>query len=312
MLFSLFAMLIGSGLACQTAINARLRGFVDSPFFASMVSFSVGTLFLCALLLVTGQPIGFDSQLLHQPVWIWFGGLLGVIGLTTNILIFPYLGGVQTAIMPLLGQILMGLLIDHFGWFFAHEHTFTWLRAMGAGLVLAGILIAVALPEWLKLRHQEKTNRQASSAIWLWRLLAVAAGMLTSMQTAINAHLGGLLGSALHSAFISFLVGASSLLLLVSVKEGDFQRIPQVIKQGMPCWMWLGGVLGGIFVFGNALFAPIIGTGQTIIFALSGLIMGSLFVDHFGLFGVQRKPVGRLQLLGIAVLMSGVVVIRLF
>ena len=52
-----------------------------------------------------------------EPWWIWIGGALGVIYLTGNIVLFPKLGSVQTVIMPILGQIVMSMLIDNFGWF---------------------------------------------------------------------------------------------------------------------------------------------------------------------------------------------------
>jgi len=49
-----------------------------------------------------------------------------------------------------------------------------------------------------------------------------------------------------------------------------------------------------------------------VVFALLGQIAGGLLVDQFGLLGANRKPVVPVQLLGLATLIAGVVMIRLF
>ena len=309
MFSGLLGIVIGSGLSIQTVINSRLRGYVGSPFLASTVSFCVGTLSLILIALLSGQGLLISSeQLASVPAWAWIGGFLGVIGLTTNILLFPYLGGVQTAIMPILGQVIMGMLIDSFGWFHAVPQAFGWNRMAGAALVLIGIFCAVALPE-LRRSHQ---HQSAVKGIWLWRLLGVVAGMMGATQTAVNGALGRILHSSIQAALISFLVGAITLLLFVAIREGRFNRVAQAAKSGMPWWIWFGGSLGAFFVFGSVILVPLVGTGLTVIFSLLGMIIGSLMVDQFGILGAPRKPIIPVQILGLLLLLAGVGLIRLF
>ncbi len=159
MLAILVGLAIGIGLPMQTSINSRLRNSVGSPFGASLISFAVGTLFLAIMTLIDVHTLGFSTTLFtSQPVWIWLGGLLGVVYLTGNILLFPKLGSVQTVIMPVLGQILAGLLIDNFGWFDSPQSTLTMTRFLGAILVLAGVIITVAAQGWLEQRHNRITE----------------------------------------------------------------------------------------------------------------------------------------------------------
>ena len=100
----------------QTAANSRLRQSVVSPFIASLVSFSVGTIFLLIVTLCEKGGILIDKELFSTlPWWAWLGGVCGLWGLTVNIIIFPKLGAMQTALMPMLGQIVMGIIIDSFG-----------------------------------------------------------------------------------------------------------------------------------------------------------------------------------------------------
>ncbi|WP_125764752.1 DMT family transporter [Levilactobacillus mulengensis] len=306
-------IVIGIILSLQSAVNSRLRSFIGSPYQASFVSFTIGTLFLAVVMLASRESLGVSGNIFAtQPWWIWIGGLLGVIFLTTNILLFPHIGGVQTAIMPILGQVFMGSIIDNFGWFNSTQQPLTWVRATGLLLALAGIVITVALPDILRRRANGQSDAASAGNPWPWRLLGICTGALGAMQTTINGRLGLALNSALHAAFISFLVGALCLFFIVLVVNHGFREIKRATGHGKPWWIWIGGAMGGIFVLGNAYLAPIIGTGQTVVFALLGQIAGGLLVDQFGLLGAKRKPVVAVQLLGLLILIGGVVLIRLF
>jgi len=309
-----FALIIGIIISFQTAINSRLRGFIGSPYQASFVSFTVGTLFLAAILLLSRQPLGVSQHLLATlPWWIWIGGLLGVIFLTTNILLFPHIGAIQTAIMPILGQVIMGLIIDNFGWFHSPQQALTPIRLLGLLIALIGITVTVALPEIIQRRAAPTSNPTLTHGNpWPWRLLGVITGALGAIQTTINGRLGLALNSAVHAAFISFLVGTLCLFVIVLLVHRSFSAIRLATGHGKPWWIWIGGALGGIFVLGTAYLAPILGTGQTVVFALLGQIAGGLLVDQFGLLGANRKPVVAVQFLGLFLLVGGVVLIRLF
>ena len=277
MITGLLGIGIGISLAMQTAVNSRLRKFVVSPYLASMVSFVIGTLFLAITMLIIGEPFGISINIfVKEPIWVWFGGVCGVIFLTVNILLFPKIGSVQTAVLPILGQIIMGMLIDHFGWFRSIEQPFDSHRVLGVILVLAGVFFAVALQDVLSKRRTNNIkvptapNSQANQ--WIWRLIGISAGMLTAIQFAINGELGSILNSPVRAAFVSFLVGTITLIASVSLKERTFSGLKNTFKQNAPWWIWIGGILGGLYVLINVHLVGQIGTGQTVILVLFGQV----------------------------------------
>jgi len=69
------------------------------------------------------------------PPWILFGGAFAVVFVTGNVLLMPRLGAVQKVILPALGQIIMGTLIDTFGWFESAQKAMSPLRILGVALV---------------------------------------------------------------------------------------------------------------------------------------------------------------------------------
>ncbi|WP_180530614.1 DMT family transporter, partial [Staphylococcus haemolyticus] len=102
----------------QTTINSGLAQQMHNSLFASLVSFSVGTFALFILTLIfnrslkikVSQPDIGNIKPIH-----FIGGVLGVIFVTSNIILMPFLGAALTTIVAMLGQMLMGVLIDHFG-----------------------------------------------------------------------------------------------------------------------------------------------------------------------------------------------------
>lgn len=314
----ILGFLAGVGLPIQTSVNTRLRKKVGSPFNAALVSFLVGLLFLSALLLVTGQGLHIPfAQLLNEPAWmnepawIWIGGICGVVFLTGNILLFPKLGGVQTVVLPVLGQILMGLTIDNFGLFYSQQTSLTAFRIAGAVLVLLGVVLVSTAKE----SKADRTNRQkaAPASLWLWRAFSVFSGMAVATQTAVNGYLGVAAGSPIKASVISFAVGIILLAIIcivLRVKNGRPES-----KEGKPTknpwWMWIGGILGGLYVLANVYLSRIIGTGMTVVVLLVGSTTGGILVDHFGIFESPKKAVNRQKILGVLIMILGAAAIKL-
>lgn len=307
-----FGVLVGLVMPVQTNANSRLRLSVGSPFLASLVSFTVGFLTLLVATLLVDARLPDPSLAAGRPAWLWSGGLLGVVVLTANIFLFPRLGSVQTVVLPILGQVIMGLLIDHFGWFGAPHAGLGPTRALGALLLMLGVAGAIGLGDAL-LRHDRALVNGSSEglSLWAWRIAGVVFGMFSATQTAVNGQLGVVLGTATGAALVSFTVGVATLLILVLATRATWRLDRPSGGEGNPWWMWIGGFLGAAFVFGNAFLSPVIGTGLTVMTILLGMMAGSLLIDHFGLLGAQRKPTTVLQAAGLVCMVAGVAVIRL-
>ncbi|MDO4435456.1 MAG: DMT family transporter [Cardiobacteriaceae bacterium] len=305
-LYTLLGISAGLAIAIQSAINSGLRQHLHSPFLTSAVSFGVGTLALLLVCLFTKQSLPDGSTVLQSAWWLWIGGALGVIGLTTNILIFPHLGAIQTAIMPILGQILMGLLIDTFGWFHLSQQDFTTKRFIGLMLSLLGIFLAVV---WANRQRFEASI--ANKALWFWRILGIIAGMITTTQAAVNGQLGVMLHSPLLASLWSFMLGSILLWSYAIFIEGSAKRLFEILSLNIGKIWWTGGLLGAWFVLGNATLVPSIGAGQTVMLVLLGMILGSLCLEQGGFLGAKQKAISTPQIIGLMALLIGVALIRL-
>ncbi|HEC2146860.1 TPA: DMT family transporter [Staphylococcus delphini] len=140
----LVGMIIGFTPPIQTAINSHLGQTLHSPLFASLVSFTVGASALIILTLVLHRHVKIHpTSEQHGPLkwWHFVGGALGVIFVTTNIILTPVIGVTFTLITVMVGQIIMGLFIDHFGLFGVPHRHITKQRLLGFVLIIIAIII---------------------------------------------------------------------------------------------------------------------------------------------------------------------------
>lgn len=140
-LFSMIAVVLAGGAtALQAPTNARLMGAVGSPVNAAFVSFAIGTaaLGIVAVILQARPDVAATRAL---PWYVWIGGLYGAIFVAAAAWGVPRLGVALTITLMVAGQLLVGLILDHFGAFGAPQHPISLGRAAGVALVLAGVLM---------------------------------------------------------------------------------------------------------------------------------------------------------------------------
>ncbi|MCK1977177.1 DMT family transporter [Jeotgalicoccus huakuii] len=311
-MIGILGIVIGSGMSFQSAVNSQLRNYVFSPYIASMLSFLVGTILLALVVLSQGLPLFPTFEIItNHPWWIWLGGLCGVIALTGNIIIFPKIGSIETAVMPIIGMIITSMLIDHFGWFESTILPFSLNRFVGVIFILVGVVFAVVLRDTLMNRKLTKdTNSNINKNPW--RAVGLFGGAMLAVQAAVNGQLGVAVNSPLTGAFLSFLVGTIILFLLVIFIDKNLKPVSRPFTEKAPIWVWLGGVFGACYVSINILLVGIIGTGPTVVLVLFGQITGSILVQQFGLFRSVKTPTAPIQVLGLIVMLVGVVLINLF
>ena len=286
----------------QTAANSRLRQSVISPFIASLVSFSVGTIFLLIVTLCEKGGVSIDKELFSTlPWWSWLGGVCGLWGLTVNIIIFPKLGAMQTALMPMLGQIIMGIIIDSFGLLQSPQFPFTFLRFTSIVIILLGMFMVI----W-----QKSTGLKGESKI-MWQVIGFSGGAVFAMQPSMNSLLSIGLYSSVHAAFISFFTATIILIGIAVIVPSNRVHIPQIFSLDRPWWSWLGGIIGGTFVTGFAFFASKTGIGILLVTSICGLLANSLAIDKFGWFGTVKKRIRPVQYLGLICVVLGIMILRL-
>lgn len=135
------ATLAGVAIATQQVFNGGLRNAIGSVWWAGLVSYIGGTVFMVAALLVTRTAIPAAGTLRQVTAIQWTGGVLGGVYIILSLLALPRLGVALVLALVVVGQMVASLAFDQFGLFGVPQHSVSLIRVLGALALAAGVLL---------------------------------------------------------------------------------------------------------------------------------------------------------------------------
>ena len=306
MIYIIIALILGFCTPLQTAANSRMRQLVSSAPLSTLISFAVSTIVLIFVALVVSIPLIPSPQAFHDaPWWSWVIGVIPLITITIAIHLFKEIGQLQAMVIPMFSQLIFSLCIDHFGLFGARVMPMNWQRAIGALLLIVGVTMVVIIP---RLKNNKKTENGGLRQV-LWQLAAILAGCLSAVVGAVLASLGQVIGSAIQATTVLFAI-ATGVMLLFCCASGSILKLKKTFTINAPWWMWMGGILGAIIVFGNAWLIPLIGVSVFMMTLLIGQLLLSLFMEKHGWLGAPKRQISWFQYAGIIIMLAGIFLIK--
>ena len=142
------AFVAGACLAIQVGVNGALRTQLGGPLPSALSSFGSGTLALAAYSLAVyavsgpGRP-GLATGWGRGPWWVWTGGVLGAGYIVITITFAPRLGAAGWLGVVVAGQIVVSILLDHFGLIGFTPRPVSLPRIVGVILLLAGVTLVL-------------------------------------------------------------------------------------------------------------------------------------------------------------------------
>ncbi len=125
----------------QAAVNNKLAGAVGSPILAAFISFLVGTIALFLYIAASGIPFGNLFSAKDASIVAWTGGLLGAFFVAATVTLVPRLGVALTFSLLIAGQMLVTLVIDHFGLLGVPIKEVNLPRFLGVTFITIGVIL---------------------------------------------------------------------------------------------------------------------------------------------------------------------------
>jgi transporter family-2 protein len=269
-------MLGGVGGAVQSRVNGGLAGHLHDGIAAALIS--NGT----ALLLVTALAVAGTGGLrrvvdrlrgAHLRPWECVGGACGAVYVASQGVSAGALGVAVFTVAVVCGQSGGALAVDRAGIAPGGRREVTWARALGAGLGVVAVAIAVS------------GRLQTGTALGL-AVLPLVAGVALALQGAVNGRVRQAAGAVVPAVFLNALVGTLALAVAfacsVAVRGWPAGALP-----AQP-WWYVGGAIGlGFTAIGVAVVERI----GVLLLGL-GIIAGQL-AGAVGLDLVVPGPTGR-------------------
>ncbi|MDQ2700353.1 MAG: DMT family transporter [Actinomycetota bacterium] len=284
---------VGIQLAAQAPINNGL-GRTVGKLPAALVSFLTGLAMILLFCLVSGE-FGRLASIGQAPVIAWFPGLIGAAWVAVATLTISRIGAGAVAAATITGQLTCSLFVDNFGWVGVDTIPITGLRVAGALMLLVGTITIVYR------RQQASGGDGVARTDILAMLVMIAIGVLVGFQHPLNSELADSIGGP-DAALMNFVTGTVLLasIVVVSGKLGQVRRVTRVR------WYYLlGGLIGLITVLTALTAVDTIGAAGLTAALVTGQLLSSVVLDRFGAFGLERRRVTPVRLLGVVLLVTG-------
>lgn len=140
-------------------------------------------------------------------------------------------------------------------------------------------------------------------------LAAIASGAVVPFQAGANAVLGRTLGHPLWGTVLSLCVSFACILPVMALVKVEAPTLSNLTQA--PRWVWIGGIVGVVYITGALMLAPKLGAAGFVMAAIAGQMLASIMIDKWGLVGLPQKPVPLSRLAGIGLIFLGLVVMQL-
>lgn len=142
---AILALLAGSCIALQAAMNAKLGLLLNNSWLATSYAFLTSFLLVSIVLLAVNAKATADNLTslpqLNVPWYLWFSSVLSVLGVGSMYWLIPKMGVGNLMSYALAGQLIVAMLISHYGLFDSPQKLISGSKALGSVLLILAIVL---------------------------------------------------------------------------------------------------------------------------------------------------------------------------
>ncbi|OTP69588.1 DMT family transporter [Caballeronia sordidicola] len=129
--------------AAGAPINGVLKASLVNPWLASAVSFMLVTFLAIALFWIQPTPLPTLTELKDMKWWAPLGGIVGAVAVFAGLTLVQKVGVGAINGLTICANLIASIVIDHFGLIGVPDHPLSWLRALGAVLMVGGVALVM-------------------------------------------------------------------------------------------------------------------------------------------------------------------------
>ena len=137
----ILTMFLGVVLAVHLAMNGKVGGILNNPRVGNALFWCIGAAAAVAIGL-TGWHSGALAPLREVHPLLLTAGILGASLVFAIAALIPEVGAGTVMITLLVGQVLGGLIMSHFGWLGSPVQPITLMKLTGVAVMVVGTILA--------------------------------------------------------------------------------------------------------------------------------------------------------------------------
>jgi bacterial/archaeal transporter family-2 protein len=266
------SFVVGTLTAVQARVNGQLAVELHNGLEAAVYSFGSGLVVLAVMVAfvpsiragVVRVPAAIRSGDLAW--WQVLGGILGGFFVGVQTAAVPVLGVAVFTVAVVAGQSSNSLVVDRIGLGPAGVQAITPRRVISAVVAIVAVTVAVS-------------NRFGSADFSTVAVIfAFIAGLAIAVQQAINGRVARAARNPMSATFYNFAFGTIALGIAFGITWAISGKGPSSLPPG-PWWLYLGGVIGLVFIAIASWAVPIVGVLLFAVVTIAGQLSGALLLD---------------------------------
>ena len=140
-LFIVLAFSMGLIMSIYLPMNSSVAKYLGSSIAAS-VTFFIVALLTSILIFLLSRQFNTIQHLKDVPAFLYLAGFISAFVVLGTTFLIPHIGARKFFILLITGQILMAIVISHFGFLESPQDPVNLKKIIGAVLVLAGAIFS--------------------------------------------------------------------------------------------------------------------------------------------------------------------------
>ena len=138
-----FALLIGAISAIYLPMNSSVARYLGSPLTAN-ISFYLVALITSIVLFAFLGDFSTLGNIRNVPPYLYLTGFVSAFIILAITFLIPILGARKLVILSIAGQIIMAMIVSHFGVLESPEDPINLKKVAGALLLILGAVVSVS------------------------------------------------------------------------------------------------------------------------------------------------------------------------
>ena len=140
-IYVILAFSMGLIMSIYLPMNSSVARYIGSSITANVTFFAVALLTSVLVFLLSGQ-FNTINHLKDVPAFLYLTGFISAFVVLGTTFLIPHIGARKFFILLITGQILMAIVVSHFGLLESAKDPINMKKMIGAALVLAGAIFS--------------------------------------------------------------------------------------------------------------------------------------------------------------------------
>ena len=142
-LYILLALLMGVVMSIYLPMNSAVSKHLGSPITANITFFLMALITSLIIFIVFGK-VNTISNLRDVPVYLYLTGFISAFIVLGTTFLIPHIGARKFFILMIAGQIVMAIVVSHFGLLESPKDPISIKKMIGASLVIIGAMVSTS------------------------------------------------------------------------------------------------------------------------------------------------------------------------